>query len=107
MPEFVVFLGDPVQALADWGWVVAGDACAAEVIGGQVDGSGDGFHGQIAQGIAFELSGHLPLDFVGKHTVLQELRGVQFVDGGHVNTVKAWRDDRGASDSHVDFLHAS
>ena len=45
VPEFVVFLGDPVQALADWGRVLTRNACAAKMIGGQVDGSSNRFDG--------------------------------------------------------------
>ena len=100
----VVHLSDPVEALTDRCGVFAGDARLAKMVCRKIDGASDRFDGQIPERIAFELRGHVALDFVGQHAVIEELGGVQFVDGGHIDAVKARRDDGWASDANVNLL---
>ena len=100
----VIFHGDLRQALAAGGGIFAGDAGAAEFAGVQADRPGDGIDRQIAERIGAELGRHFGLDFRRDRLAVQEVRGEQFAHGGHVDAVKARRDDGRAGHADVDFL---
>src|SRR5438132_390416 len=79
--------GKLIELFAGRRGVLAREASAAKVVGFDADAAGDGFDGQVIQGVRVEFGRHGGLFGVGRPRAFHEPRREQLAHRGHVNAV--------------------
>src|SRR6516164_5226127 len=99
----VVFRRDPGKLLAARRRVASRYACLAQVALCETDRAGHGLHGQVAERIGPQPSGHAGLGLWRQAAILQKMRREQFAEGRHIDPVETRCDDRRTGHANVNL----